>query len=167
LIEVKRLREILKPVRSEIEDIARNELACAARQENLSAVSRSGDARGAMNIDSHVLAVPLIGMASVHADANPDRAVVKFFLDPQRTLYGIDRTREYEEEPVTSTVDLMPALAGQGLPYQLLRSDELAFPVDRCVLEERSRPHHVGEQEGQGSGEKFRHVLHLLTPARR
>ena len=76
------------------------------REEHLSAVAGSCDARRAMHVQTDVTLVALHRLPRVQADAHAHRALRQHALGVDRSRDGIRRTREGDEERVPLSVDL-------------------------------------------------------------
>jgi hypothetical protein len=94
--------------------VGADQLACRLRQQDLSAVTRGRDARGAVHVDSDVSLVRQQRLAGVHTHPHPDRPVERRLHLPRR-CERIRRPPERDEKRIALRVHLDAAVTGERL----------------------------------------------------
>jgi hypothetical protein len=106
-----RLGEVLDPVLAEIDHVDVDLVACRLRQQNLAAVSRSGDTCSEVDVETHIPLVRQLGGPSVEAHPNADRTIRQRSLGLCRRRHRLGRILERDEERVALRIDLDAAVA--------------------------------------------------------
>ena len=121
LVEPLRRCKVLEPVHAEVaQAICAGEIARCLREENLAAVTGSGDARGAMHIDPDVSLFGHRRLARVQSHAHSDRSVGERFARRLRRRQRVGRLRERYEECVSLCAHLDAAVARELLAQRAM-----------------------------------------------
>ena len=151
-------REVLQPVVAEVaEAVEADERRRGGRDENLPAVSRSGDSRRAVDVGADVALLRDVRRARVDADAYPDRPGRELL----RHLAGCGkrswRGREGDEEGVALRVHFNAAVPRERIP------DDAAVLGERSrvahgtqLVQQPGRPLHVREEKRDRSPREIR-----------
>ena len=171
LVDALRVREPLQPVGLEVMRLdVGDERGRRRREEDLAAVARGGDARGADHVEPGVPLLAEMRDAGVQAHSHLDDETVGpgVVADPllarHRRLQRRLHLAEHGRELVTGRVDL--GAAGRGD----LRAQELADVRDHARvraadgLDEPRRAFDVGEQERDGAGRQRLHAGESTAP---
>ena len=88
LVELLRLEQVLQPVLTEVDDVTATaqQSPRGSRQEHLTAVRRSGDARDAMDVETHVVAVEQARFTRVEAHPHAKLGVCGPLVRRERAL---------------------------------------------------------------------------------
>ena len=168
LVEVLRVVDVLQTTLAQVADrdprrkIFLRQLARGRREQNLTAVPRSGDPRRPVNADADVPLLADSRLTGVQAHPDPDRRPFGPALGGQVTL-SIDGGRHCvcgggkgDEERVTLCVHHLPSVGGDRSPHDpIVDLENLGVPVVTQRLEQRGRPLDVREQEGDGPAWEF------------
>ena len=116
LVEPFRGCKVLEPVRAEVtQAICAGEIARCLRDENLAAVTGSGDARSAMHVDPDVAFLGHHRLARVQSHAHSDRSVSERFARRLGRSQRVGRLRKRYEEGVSLCAYLDATMASELL----------------------------------------------------
>ena len=154
LEEALRADRVLQPVFAEVADrsVSRYEAARRLGDDDLSAVRRGCDPRGAVDVHADVVLLGHERLAGVDAHPDPDWARSERCLRLGRGGDGVGRPRERDEERVALGVDLDPVVSAEGLTDRapmLFEKNGVGRPV---LLKETRRSFDVGEEERHRAG---------------
>jgi hypothetical protein len=122
----------------------------------MSVCSRA-DAGGAVDVDAHVALARQGRLARVHAHAHADVPARQCTLRLRCSSNRIGRPDENGEERVALRVDLLTAGLRERAPQNpAMLVENVGIPVPEPA-QQRRRPLHVREQEGDRAGRKRRH----------
>ena len=138
---------------AEVAKLALDELRARRGHEHLTAVAGGSDARGAVDVVSHIA---LVGQKR-RSVCRPTRTCI---LPGRERIHegggGHERSRrgrEREEEGVTLRIDLHPALVGAGLADDAaVLGERIGVPLGAEGVQELGRALDVGEEEGDSAG---------------
>ena len=131
------------------------------RHQHLTAVAGGADARGTVDLEPDVVAVPLRGLAEVKSHADPDIGTLRpsrsrqCSLALRRGAHRLDRAPEYHEEGVALRANLEATVACKGV------AQDGPMPVEQLLVfvgpaaGETRRTLDIGKQEGDRPGRRL------------
>ena len=163
-----RIREVLQPEfaqvpeRHAIPEFRPRQGRGRIGEQHLTAVARGGNARGAVDVNTHVIGARVGGrgttFAGVHTHPDAHRRAVRKDRRAERTLRGRGRAhrsrhdREDDEERVPIYPNLDPAVLDGLAEDPRVRLEDVLIPVRAKLVLELGRALDVGEEKCEGAG---------------
>jgi hypothetical protein len=163
------LDEVIQPVDAEVAEpsIGFEEVTRCPREDDLAAVRRCSDARGAMHVETDVALRRYERLSRVNPDTNPNRAVGQPVTNLVGSRYGVRCSPECCEECVTLRVHLDSRVPGESSTNHGAVSAEEIRVRGAVLVQEFRRSCDVGEHERYGAArEVFSHAELIIEPRR-
>jgi hypothetical protein len=166
LEEAFRLGQVLQSMLAEVAEmsVGAEEVARRPRENDLAAVCRCGDARGAVHVEADVALLSDERLTRVNPDANANGAVAQAVTDLVGSGNGVRGSRERCEERVTLRVHLDSRMPAKSAANNVAVGGEKVRVRVAVLLEQLRRARDVGEEERDGAAREILSHAELIMP---
>src|SRR5205823_267957 len=168
LEEAFRLGQVLQSVLAEVTEPrgGAEEIARRTRENDLAAVCRCGDSRGAVHVEADVALLSDERLPRVNPDANANGAVAQAVTDLVGSGNGVRCSRERCEERITLRVHLDSRVPAKSAANDVAVGGEKVRVRVAVLLEQLRRARDVGEEERDGAAREILSHAELIIPSR-
>jgi hypothetical protein len=166
LEEAFRLGQVLQSMLAEVAEmsVGAEEVARRPRENDLAAVCRCGDARGAVHIEADVALLSDERLTRVNPDANANQPVAQAVTDLVGSGNGVRGSRERCEERVTLCVHLDSRMPAKSAANNVAVGGEKVRVRVAVLVEQLCRARDVGEEERNGAAREILSHAELIMP---